>query len=132
MLDQQLKQLVLPDSLLCSDVHCKSESHSKDRDSLVLDIMSAVVECSHACIPLTNKVSRKPGDPSKNCPVKIAVPGSGMLSGPLLGALTRVLCTLSWPGPGINTTMQSGEVRDWLTVSGQLNFKMLELRGTTI
>ena len=36
----------------CTDVKCQSEIHIKDTDSLLLDIMTSVIECSYQCIPL--------------------------------------------------------------------------------
>ena len=38
-------------SLLCSNPKCKNESHSKYRDSYVLDILSSVIESSHVIFP---------------------------------------------------------------------------------
>ena len=75
LLGESLEQLTLPGSLLCADVHCKSDLHNKERDSFVLDIMSSVIECSHACIPLSKRVPTTGGDPSKKCPIQKALPG---------------------------------------------------------
>ena len=75
LLDEKLEDLAIPESLLCADVHCKNESHSMERDSFLLNIMTSVIESSHACIPLSNKVKAGGGDPSKQCPVGRALPG---------------------------------------------------------
>ena len=75
LLEEKLEQLVLPDSLLCGNVHCQNETHFKERDSLVLDMMTSVIECSHVCIPLSSRVNPSIGDPSSNCPIQKAIPG---------------------------------------------------------
>ena len=75
LLEDKLELLVLPDSLLCANVHCKNESHGNERDSFVLDIMTSVIECSHECIPLSNKVKATVTDPNRNCPIQRALPG---------------------------------------------------------
>ena len=75
LLEEKLGDLELPGSILCADVHCSNESHSHDRDTFLLDIMSSVIECSHACIPLSKGGKSASGDPSKNCPVQRALPG---------------------------------------------------------
>ena len=51
-LEEHLKGVALPDSLDCRDTHCRDEIHSNQRDDLVLDIMGAVIESSHKCIPM--------------------------------------------------------------------------------
>ena len=75
LLESKLEEITLPGSIMCEDVHCKSESHSKERDKYLLDIMSSVIECSHVCIPLTKKQNLTSSDPSKSCPVHRALPG---------------------------------------------------------
>ena len=42
----------MPAFMECTDLHCREEEHSAARDSLVLDVMSAVIESSHATIPM--------------------------------------------------------------------------------
>ena len=44
--------MALPDSLDCRDTHCRDEIHSNQRDDFVLDVMGAVIESSHKCIPM--------------------------------------------------------------------------------
>ena len=59
MLDRKLQDLTVPvHSMECKDTHCKSETHASDRDRLVLDILSAIIETSYTSIPLTG--STKP------------------------------------------------------------------------
>ena len=43
-------------------------------DSHVLDILSAVVETSHACFPMSGGKHSAP-DPKKTCPVSQVIPG---------------------------------------------------------
>ena len=47
-----MKSLESPECLNCSDPHCKNESHSEERDGHMLDIMGALIECSHEFIPM--------------------------------------------------------------------------------
>ena len=68
----KLSLLQVTESLLCSNPHCKYEIHSEERDSLVLDIMSSVIESSHQDIPM-NGARRSPRSPE--CPVDKAIPG---------------------------------------------------------
>ena len=75
LLEEKLEDLQLPQSLLCADVKCKNKSHSADRDSLLLDIMSSVIECSHSCIPLSKKMKTENADSSRKCPVQKALTG---------------------------------------------------------
>lgn len=60
VLASKLANIVSPDSLACSDVNCQAEEHTRDRDSHVLDVMFAIMEASHECIPLSAKI-RPPG-----------------------------------------------------------------------
>jgi hypothetical protein len=53
--------------------HLKKSLNSKDRDTFVF--MTSVIECFHACIPLTNRVNASGGDPSRKCPIQKALPG---------------------------------------------------------
>ena len=68
-LDKRLKRVALPDSLDCRDTHCREETHSKQRDDFVLDVMGAAIESSHKCIPIVG--GRQ----------KSARPDSGMIPG---------------------------------------------------
>ena len=43
----------MTDSVLCEDPCCEDSSHSADCDSLLLDVLCAVVESSYATIPLS-------------------------------------------------------------------------------
>ena len=53
---------------------CQDKLHSEDRDSHVLDILVAIIESSHAHIPLSGGGKVKM-DPSKSCHVTQAIPG---------------------------------------------------------
>ena len=64
ILDNQLKNLMYPESIFCSDVHCEDQEHCQDRDSHVLDILTSMIESSHVAIPLTKKVRSKESKPS--------------------------------------------------------------------
>ena len=51
-LEARLKAVQAPHSLLCTDIHCKVKAHTEERDSLVLDILCAIVESSYSTLPL--------------------------------------------------------------------------------
>ena len=51
-LEEKLQAVQLPPSLNCTDPHCKDPKHSKERDSIVLDLLCAMVEASHSTLPL--------------------------------------------------------------------------------
>ena len=51
-LRQKLQMLESPECLNCTDPKCKDESHSVERDGHMLDIMGALIECSHKHIPM--------------------------------------------------------------------------------
>ena len=51
-LSRRLEEVRVPACMECTNLHCREEEHSAARDSLVLDVMSAVIESSHATIPL--------------------------------------------------------------------------------
>ena len=74
-LHERLCNLDQPVSLDCQNPNCKDASHTQDRDSYVLDILTSVIESSHSCIPLTggSRGSFSP-DLSRSCPVKGGVP----------------------------------------------------------
>ena len=50
-LQGKLQAVHVPLSLHCQDVNCKNAAHSEERDSLVLDILCAVVETSYTTLP---------------------------------------------------------------------------------
>ena len=55
-LQQRLQALHCPGSLLhCRDPQCTEPDHSKERDSLVLDLLMAMVETSYTTLPLTGR-----------------------------------------------------------------------------
>ena len=51
----KLSSFTLPVSLFCSDPKCQDFNHSADRDSLMLDIISSIIETSYECIPVSGK-----------------------------------------------------------------------------
>ena len=51
-LQEKLQAIQVPLSLNCQDVHCQSSEHSVDRDNMVVDILTAVVETFYTALPL--------------------------------------------------------------------------------
>ena len=70
----RLAALETPDSLLCRNSCCQNRNHSEERDSHVLDILIAVIESSHTCIPSSGG-GRVTADPRKACKVSQSVLG---------------------------------------------------------
>ena len=64
LLEQKLNEFDVPKSIKCSDASCLSEEHTNERDGHVLDILCALIETSHECIPLSSRA--KPAKKSKN------------------------------------------------------------------
>ena len=58
----KLSTLQVPASIMCSNPHCQDATHTAERDSLVIDIMSAVIESSHKFIPMSG------GKRTSRCP----------------------------------------------------------------
>ena len=55
-LHERLQGVKCPATMLqCQDPMCSDISHSEKRDATVLDILSAIVETSHTCLPLTGR-----------------------------------------------------------------------------
>ena len=73
-LHNRLSILEEPPCVNCRNFLCESDLHSEERDSHVLDILTAVIETSHSCIPLSGGKHFTP-DPQKSCPVSKAIPG---------------------------------------------------------
>ena len=46
---------MIADSLNCQDPHCQDPQHRTERDSYVLDILSAIIETSHEMAPLSGE-----------------------------------------------------------------------------
>ena len=67
----KLANLVLPNSLSCSNPQCKISSHSIERDNLLTDMVSSIIESSHECIPMPNKRNTKR---TINCPIEKSIP----------------------------------------------------------
>ena len=59
MLDIKLQALSIP-VLECKDVHCECLNHSIERDNLVIDILSSIIETSYVYIPLTGSSKSRP------------------------------------------------------------------------
>ena len=74
-LQERLSSLESPSTLHCSDTQCEEASHSDERDSHVLDILTSIIESSHSCIPMSGGGSSRSSDPRKSCHVTAAVPG---------------------------------------------------------
>ena len=55
-LHEQLQSVQCPGSLLyCQDPRCEGSSHTEQRDSVMLDLLMAVVETSYTSLPLTGR-----------------------------------------------------------------------------
>ena len=67
LLEQKLASIPLPASLSCDSPCCRLEDHSINHDSHVMDIMCAILETSHQCIPLSAK-SSPGGTTTRNLP----------------------------------------------------------------
>ena len=63
-LQSKLADISAPASLHCMDPLCSNQTHSKERDDMVVDILCAVVETSHTSIPLAG--GRRPCPGSKD------------------------------------------------------------------
>ena len=74
-LEDKLSSLTAPSSLSCSDPLCKDATHTEERDSYVLDVMSSLIEVSHLTIPMAGGGKVKPGAKSIACPVTSNIPG---------------------------------------------------------
>ena len=59
LLDEKLANIEPPASLDCMDATCQHKEHSKERDNYVLDVMVAIMEASHGCIPLSSNAGKK-------------------------------------------------------------------------
>ena len=58
-LHQKLQTVRCPGSMMnCQDPLCEDSSHSDSRDSVVLDILLAMVETSYTCLPLTGRAGQ--------------------------------------------------------------------------
>ena len=64
MLEEKLADLPIPESLCCDSPCCKVDEHARSHDSHIMDVMCAVLETSHQCIPLSS--SKKTSDSKKN------------------------------------------------------------------
>ena len=58
VLDEKLRQLIIPESLRCCNVNCKCKNHIEERDKYVLDILCTIIETSYECIPLSGKAPK--------------------------------------------------------------------------
>ena len=71
-LDVRLGSLTPPASLSCSDPLYQDTSHTEERDSYVLDVMSNLIEVSHLTIPLSGGGKLKQGN---KCSITENIPG---------------------------------------------------------
>ena len=112
LLEQKLATIPLPASLSSDSPCCRLEDHSINHDSHVMDIMCAILETSHQCIPLSAKSSpggmrnrNLPGWNENVAPVKkdaLFWHSVWMSAGrPNQGELYHVMCS----------TMQSGRLK---------------------
>ena len=74
-LNERLCKIEVPGSLHCENVHCTSADHDVERDSVVLDILTQVIETSHTTIPMSSGRGQGRVDPSKNCTLDSSIPG---------------------------------------------------------
>ena len=51
-LDAQLRNLVVPESLHCRDLHCKDDQHLADSDDFIKAVLNSVDFAANSCIPL--------------------------------------------------------------------------------
>ena len=65
----KIEQLPVPRCMECQDIKCEVTSHSESRDDYILDLMGAVIESSHANIPMVG------GHQGTNKPDSHCVPG---------------------------------------------------------
>ena len=73
-LAERLENIEIPAELGCSNPKCSHAEHRQVRDSLLLDLLIAIIETSHETIPMGGGKRRK-WDPDKNCYVETALPG---------------------------------------------------------
>ena len=99
-LSEKLAMLELPPQLECQDPHCNIQEDVQARDSLLPDILIAMIETSHETIPLGG-CNRTKWAPDKHCEIETAIPKicariscTGMVSGFPLGGSTKVNSTL--------------------------------------
>ena len=63
-----MQDVFVPESIHCQDTQWTNPAHSSDRDSMVLDMLSSMIEVSHSKIPMVGGISVQTG-----CKIK---PGS--------------------------------------------------------
>ena len=66
LLEQKLAGIPLPASLSCDSPCCSIKEHASNHDSHVMDLMCAILETSHQCIPLSAK--SRSGSKKENLP----------------------------------------------------------------
>ena len=62
-LEARLEALETPNCLNCMNPSCKDDTHSEERDGHMMDIMGALIECSHENIPMVGGDSRSQKEP---------------------------------------------------------------------
>ena len=51
-LEVKLEAIETHECLYCANTKCKEETHTQERDNQMLDILGALIECSHDNIPM--------------------------------------------------------------------------------
>ena len=50
LMDEKLQGINSPACLDCRNVHCQEDNHTEQRDSYVMDLLTAIIESSHKAI----------------------------------------------------------------------------------
>ena len=91
-LNMKIEAVAVPNCLQCQNVKCKDESHSVDRDGFMLDLLSSVIDSSHATIPIVG------GQPRAARPDSGCVPGwRDAVAVETLPGTPRKCCRHQWP-----------------------------------
>ena len=65
-LSNRVQNIVLPESLHCRNPACSEPSHTRERDSVVLDLLLSMIEVTHTNIPLVGGKTMKTGGRDKS------------------------------------------------------------------
>ena len=69
-LHERMSNIHLPESINCRDPHCQNQDHSKERDSVMVDLICNMIEASHETIPMTGgKKSSEKENNDKLCDI---------------------------------------------------------------
>jgi hypothetical protein len=66
-LQRRIQTVPVPDCLWCQDLQCRDPAHSEERDGFVLNLMGAVIESSHATLPMVGGRGRPGGKQDSGC-----------------------------------------------------------------